>query len=329
MVLGPAGRHADPAAAAADPLAQPRHGRPAGDGYGRRARRARRDGTPADAALARACSAPIGGRGSSCAAPRSRCSWASPHTCCGMPATRMADRAVHLDRVRRAGRHFAMRSERVSLLAPRSASPTARWSLPWRSRSSLQVLLVIVPFARDARRPRAARRRALAARRRNRARLPRSSSNRQGDPPPLVDARMNEEMRRRRPRPGGHQRCARSARRAARFDHAGFLRLKPTGYQVFRRGALPLAAAVKTKPSLCAKEARRRVPASRAGRLCTTHAGAGSASQRNVVAGLPSRRTLMCLAAGGDRMRCWTEPASEESLRCAPATLSAQGSSRC
>ena len=46
MVLGPAGRHADPAAAAADPLAEPRHRRPAGDGHGGRARRAGRDARP-------------------------------------------------------------------------------------------------------------------------------------------------------------------------------------------------------------------------------------------------------------------------------------------
>ena len=110
---------------------------------------------------------------------------------------------------------FAMRSERVSL-----------WRLgPFTNRAlvaavavtvALQVLLVVVPFARDVLglEPLAAAHWLLVVG--IALRLPRRRRDRQGDPPPLVDARMNEEMRRRRPRPGGHQRCARSARRAAR-----------------------------------------------------------------------------------------------------------------
>ena len=68
MVLAPLAGHAARAPAAADPLAQPRHRRPAGDGARGGATRAGRHAAPADAAAARACSAPTAAGGSSSAA---------------------------------------------------------------------------------------------------------------------------------------------------------------------------------------------------------------------------------------------------------------------
>ena len=109
------------------------------------------------------------------------------------------------------------------------------------------------------------------------------------------------------------------------------------GIRAHRGAPTRLAATAPPGAATAVAAGTRRMPDETASAHCDSYGSAGVArgnaafdadwsAAASVPAAVSSREVAgdVCLAAGGDRMRCWTEPASEEPSRCPSATLSAQ-----